>query len=70
MNKRKIVSILLLLTLILMPFTGILIHINHGQKAEHSFLHFHFLSGVIFVIVGIIHLILNWKAFKKYLTNK
>ena len=69
LNKRAVISILLLISLIAMPVTGGLIHISHGKTMEHSWLHFHAISGFIFVILGIYHLIFNWKAMKRYLTD-
>ena len=65
--KRTFVSILLLLCIIIVPLSALLIHLNHGNEIEHLFLHIHAYIGIIFVIIGIIHIKLNWKAFKNYL---
>ena len=70
MKKRRIIAILLLISLISMPVTAILIHKSHGELIEHTLLHLHILSGVIFTILGIIHIVLNWKLMKKYLIGK
>lgn len=69
-KKRRIVSILLLISLIATPITGLLIHASHGKMIEHSWLHIHVLSGFIFMASGIFHLVWNWKSMKRYITEK
>ncbi|MCL2040334.1 MAG: hypothetical protein FWG85_07910 [Bacteroidetes bacterium] len=69
--KRRIVAILLLISLIMLPLSGIYIHLNHDNyHLSHHWLHFHVFIGVVFVICGILHIIWNWKALKRYLTGK
>ena len=70
MKKRSFIAILLLICFIIMPLSALLIHLNHGKFIEHLFLHIHAYIGIIFVILGIIHIILNWKVLKKYLSGK
>jgi len=69
-NKRKTVALLLVVTIIMMPVTGTIIHASHRTVAEHKWLHIHVIFGVLFVIVGIFHIIYNWKALKRYLLGK
>ena len=69
-NKRKVVSLILLATLIMMPASGVYVHIMHGTQTSHKWLHIHVLFGVIFMVVGICHVIYNWRTLKHYLTGK
>ena len=69
-NKRLIVSLILLVTLITMPVSGIIVHVTHGAKTSHTWLHLHVVFGVIFIIAGIYHVIYNWRALKHYLAGK
>ena len=69
-NKRKIVSILLLISLIAMPITGGITHATHEQMSGHIWLHIHIFSGFIFTVSAIFHLIWNWKTMKRYITGK
>ena len=69
-NKRKEVALILLATLIIMPVSGILVHIKHGAESSHTWLHIHVLFGIIFIVASIYHVIYNWKAFKHYLLGK
>ena len=69
-NKRKIVSLVLLAALIMMPVSGAYVHMTHGAAISHKWLHIHVLSGVLFMIAGIYHVVYNWKTLKQYLTGK
>ena len=69
-NKRKIVALILLATLIMLPISGIYVHITHGTATSHKWLHIHVLFGVIFMVVGIYHIVYNWRVLKHYLTGK
>jgi uncharacterized membrane protein len=69
-NKRKVVSVILLATLIMMPVSGIYVHVRHGTAISHTWLHIHVLFGVIFIVAGFYHVVYNWKALKRYLTGK
>jgi len=69
-NKRKVVSLILLATLIMMPISGIYVHITHGTATSHKWLHIHVLFGVLFIVVGIYHIVYNWRTLKYYLTGK
>jgi len=67
--KRRIVSILLLISLILLPVSGVYIHLTHDNPT-HPWLHIHVFIGVIFTVCGVLHIIWNWKVFKRYFTGK
>jgi len=69
-NKRKVVSLTLLATLIMMPISALIVHITHGRTISHLWLHIHVVFGVLFVVAGIFHVIFSWRALKHYLTNK
>ena len=70
-NKRLIVSLTLLVSLIMMPVTGIMIHLMHAkEEVSHNWLHLHVIFGVIFIIAGVYHVVINWQVLKYYLTGK
>ena len=70
MNKRAVVSLILLFSLFMMPVSGIMVHASHGAAISHKWLHLHVLFGLIFCIAGIWHVIYNWRALKNYLFGK
>jgi uncharacterized membrane protein len=70
LNKRYVTSLILLITLIMMPASGIIVHAMHGDKISHTWLHLHTLLGVLFLITGIFHVVYNWRALKNYLVSK
>ena len=69
-NKRKIVSLLLLATLLMMPISALIVHVTHGTATSHKWLHYHTFFGILFVVVGIFHVIYNWKVLKNYFFGK
>lgn len=69
-NKRKIVALILLVTFIMLPISGMYIHGLHGKAAGHIWLHLHVIFGVLFVLAGIYHIVCNWRVLKHYLTGK
>ena len=69
-NKRKVVALILLATFIMLPISGVYIHVTHGEAASHKWLHIHVLFGVIFIVAGNYHVVYNWKVLKNYLTGK
>jgi len=70
-NKRAVVSILLFVMFILLPVSGRMISID-GAVAENAYVWsaIHCLIGLIFTVVGIFHIVYNWKSLKNYLTKK
>jgi uncharacterized membrane protein len=69
-NKRKVVTLILLVTFIMLPISGAYIHITHGEATSHTWLHIHVLFGILFVVAGIYHVVYNWRALKHYLIGK
>jgi len=69
-NKRKVVTLILLATLIIMPVSGAIVHIAHGTENSHTWLHIHVLFGIIFIVASVYHIVFNWKALKHYLLGK
>jgi hypothetical protein len=66
-NKRAVVSVILFITFILMPVSGKMVQVS-GHNIFWVTLHG--LSGQIFVIAGIFHVVFNWKALKQYISRK
>lgn len=72
-SRRKFVSVGLFLTLLMLIITGILIQIFETFEegfAIHFFTAVHVLTGVFFSIIGILHVIINWRALKGYIKTK
>jgi len=70
LNKRGIVSLILLAALIMMPVSAAIIHITHGTTISHTWLHLHVVFGVTFTIAAVYHVVYNWRALKHYLSGK
>ncbi len=73
LDKRAFTSIGLLLASIIMPVSILLRHtISFGDSEEsvRLFTGIHSSTGVVFVFFFIVHLVLNWKAVKKYLGSE
>ena len=68
--KKRIISSVLFLTLVMMPVSGIVIHKMHGTIAGHKWLHIHVLFGVIFMIAGIFHIVYNWRIMKHHMIGR
>jgi protein-S-isoprenylcysteine O-methyltransferase Ste14 len=70
LTKRATISLTLLFSLVMMPVSGVIIHVLHGTKTSHTWLHLHVIFGVIFIVAGIYHVLFNWRAMKNYLIGK
>lgn len=70
MNKRAVTSIGLFITLIIMPISALITHITHDGPTSHIWLHIHVVAGILFTIFGILHVVYNWKALKRYIFGK
>ena len=70
LNKRSIISLILLITLIMMPVSAAIVHITHGTAVSHKWLHLHVLFAVLFTGAGIYHVVIHWRTLKYYLTGK
>ena len=71
-NKRAFVSIAMLISGLLLPVSGIM---NHNLQFEmltpqrHFWMSVHNMSASLFTIFTVIHVILNRKALKNYITK-
>ncbi|MDR0413947.1 MAG: DUF4405 domain-containing protein [Prevotellaceae bacterium] len=66
-NKRAVVSVILLITFIIMPVSGKMVQVS-GR--DIFWVTLHGLSGQLFIIAGIFHIVFNWKALKRYMGGK
>jgi len=67
LNKRGVVSLILLLSLFMMPVSAIIVHISHGEAISHTWLHLHVIFAVTFTFAGFYHVVYNWRTLKSYL---
>ena len=68
-NKRAFTSTALFTSGLLLPFSGLMIHILQFEKltvAGHFWMSVHDISGILFVIFSILHISYNWKALISY----
>lgn len=69
-KSRRNISVVLFVSLILLPVTGLLISV--AEEIENDFLlHFstviHGFTGIVFTIFGILHTVKNRRAMKTYI---
>lgn len=72
-SRRKFVSVGLFLSLAILVITGVLIQIyEHFEEgfAIHFFVGVHVLTGIFFLVISILHIIINWRALKSYIKTK
>lgn len=69
LKKRPITSIFAFISFIYVVPSGILVHFGeHGlEQFHHSAGAIHWTSSMIFLVSAIIHIMLNWKAMKRYM---
>ena len=73
LDKRAFTSIGLLIASVIMPVSILLRHtLSFGDSGEsvRLFTGIHSSTGVVFVFFFLAHLILNWKAVRKYLSGE
>jgi uncharacterized membrane protein len=70
LNKRIIVSLILLFSLIMMPVSAVIVHSTHGTAVSHTWLHLHVVFAVTFTVAGAYHVVYNWRTLKYYLLGK
>ena len=70
MNRRAIVSLLLLLSSIIMPVSAVIAHATGWSLVSHTWLHLHVISGFVFCIAGVTHIVYNWRSLKKSFMDK
>jgi len=68
-KKRPITSIFVFISFIYVVPTGILVLFGeHGlEQFQHMLSATHWTSSLIFLVSATIHIILNWKAMKRYM---
>ncbi|MCL1921290.1 MAG: hypothetical protein FWG50_09485 [Kiritimatiellaeota bacterium] len=66
LNKRRVVSLLLLALLTLLLVSAVVVHVTHGTRASHTWLHLHGLFGVMFIVTGVYHMVYNWRVLRSY----
>ena len=67
-NKRAIVSIALFVLFILLPVSGkMIVAMQDDHEAMFIWAGVHGLLGFLFAVVGIFHIVYNWKSLKQYL---
>ncbi|MCL2104796.1 MAG: hypothetical protein FWH21_07055 [Kiritimatiellaeota bacterium] len=66
-TKRRIVSLTLLASFVMLFASAVIVHATHGTTASHTWLHLHGLFGVIFTLASIYHIAYNWRTLKSHL---
>ncbi len=69
-NKRAFISTALLTSGLLLPFSGLMNHLLQVEEittARHFWMSVHDISGILFVLLCILHISLNWKALVNYM---
>lgn len=71
-KKRPITSIFLLISFIYLVPSGILVFI--AEEGSAQFKHIagasHWVASIIFLVSTIVHVILNWRAMKRYMVTE
>lgn len=82
MKSRRVISLTMLFSFIVMAYTGVMLYITpHGRVANWTGWHMlgldkeqygkiHTTFMLVFLVAGIWHIVLNWKIITKYLKNK
>jgi hypothetical protein len=71
-NKRAFVSVAMFVSLLLLPFSGIM---NHNLQFEaltterHFWMSVHNISAIIFAVFAILHISYNMKSLKNYISK-
>ncbi len=71
-NKRAFISVGLLVSGIGLPVSGLMNHylgFDPLTTARHFWMSFHDISGILFGIFAILHITLNWRSVKNYVTG-
>ncbi|MDR3094372.1 MAG: hypothetical protein LBU62_07025, partial [Bacteroidales bacterium] len=57
---------------IVLPVSAAMIHATEltNEVACHVWKHVHGLVGILFITVGIFHIVYNWKSLKRYIKIK
>ncbi len=68
-NKRAFISTTMFISGLFLPFTGFMNHTYQLEltQARHFWMSVHNVSGVLFIIFLILHLVYNWKTLLNYI---
>ena len=69
-NKRAFVSIATFISVLILPVSGIMNHyygFDPLSPGRHFWMSVHNMTGAIFVIFVLLHIILNWRPLKNYI---
>ena len=73
-NRRALTSMLMFLSFLFLPLSGIPLHFSKtsvgGEVYEHFLMSVHNMSALIFLIAVVIHISFNWNALIKYIVTK
>jgi len=72
-NARALVSLLLFSSGVWLIPSGIVLHFASHEGAtrwSHQFMSMHIAAALLFVAAAVAHLILNWKAFSRYINAR
>lgn len=64
-NKRAFISIAMLVSLLGLPLSGIMNHVYQLEpltQGRHFWMTIHNMSGLLFIIFAVLHIILNWRT--------
>lgn len=74
MKNRALVSLIMIISFILLPISGIPLHLIGELSLQDSQRHFlmsiHNSASIIFIIALFVHIFLNWKSIKNYIFAK
>lgn len=68
-NKRRFVTILMAVSFIGLPVTGVMLHLaRHATAAEsiHIWMIAHNALALVFLISGSFHIVFNFKSIRRY----
>ncbi len=68
-NKRAFISISMITAGLTLPISGLMNHLSQFEpltSSRHFWMSVHNMSGVLFVIFVVIHIVYNWRAILRY----
>lgn len=72
-NKRAFISVGMLISGFILPFSGFLNHVLQFEfltLERHFWMTVHNTSAILFIVFALFHLSYNWRVFWTYLNNK
>ena len=71
-NKRTFISIAMLVSGLGLPLSGIMNHVYQYEpltQSRHFWMSIHNMSGLLFTIFCVLHIILNWRSMLNHLNK-